>query len=73
MRLLENKKSRGELPGVEPDAAGTFSGTWLWYDNTKRTGDHRLRATFTSSDGRSEKRFEMVYSAGWQLVPSRKN
>lgn len=69
LSFLEKKKSRGELPGLDPADAGTFSGTWLWYDHAHWNGDHRIVWTFTYADRRPARRFEMVYDNGWQLVP----
>ena len=74
MRTLEKKKRRGQLPGIEPTAVGTFSGTWRWYDRRDPTAQRQIRVVFKYADGRPDRKFDLV-SAGfgwppaWQPVP----
>jgi hypothetical protein len=68
LRAMEKKKKRGELAGVEPTAAGTFSGTWVWYDDSS-DHQHVIRFVFRFADGRPERQFEAVYAKGWRVTP----
>src|SRR3954471_19956219 len=45
MSAANHMKARGELPGVEATAPGSFVGTWLWYDNTPAE-EHLVRVVF---------------------------
>ena len=78
MSTMAKKKRRGELPGIEPTAAGTFSGTWLWYDQRNRYAEHQIRVVFKYADGRPNRSFKIVSSTGswppdWQPVPIAKD
>jgi hypothetical protein len=71
---LEKKKRRGELAGIEPTAAGTFSVSWYWYDQTKPSDERQLRVVFKYADGRPDREFLLVSSGGssppdWQPLP----
>lgn len=76
LRTVAKMKRRGELPGIEPSAAGTFAGTWLWYDPRHRdTAEHVIRVDFHFADGRPRRTFNLVSSPGtwgpvWHLAPA---
>ena len=78
MWTLQKRKSRGELAGIEPTAEGTFSATWLWFDQQDPYGDHRLRVVFKYKDGRPDRKFDIVNQGrglppDWQPVAAGRN
>ena len=67
LHKLEKMQKDGELPGVEPTAQGTFSATWVWYDQNN-SRDNEMRAVFQFSDGRPPRCINLAYANGWQVV-----
>ena len=65
-RMVEKNKKRGELPGIESTAAGTFYGRWLWYDRDNSRGGEML-VVFIFSDGRPAKQIDLAYIDGWKI------
>jgi hypothetical protein len=61
---LEKKKRRGELAGIEPTAAGTFSSRWYWIDERNPSNERQLWVVFHYADGRPDRQFLFVSSGG---------
>jgi hypothetical protein len=67
---LERMKRRGELPGLEPGAPGTFIGRWVRppWEASESAGPPQIHFIFYDPEMRPLKEFDVALTHGWQLV-----